>query len=404
MRKRTIEKYLDKYLKSYGKMVFLSGPRQVGKTTLTMSYMEENGGGTYFNWDIMTDQKKFVKNPYFFEEENQTPGNIVILDEIHKYSRWKNYLKGVFDKFGKNFSFIVTGSGRLDLFKKGGDSLLGRYLTLPLFPFSVSELSEGFTVFGDFLNFLNEGLPNKKMSDDVYDSLFELSGFPDPLLRGDKSFYNIWKGERAKLLFREDIRDATKIREISQLEILSHLIADKIGSPLSINSLREDVGVAFETVRDWIKVLSQFYYLFQIRPYAGSLSRTLRKETKVYLFDWAEIDDVPIRFENFVAVHLLKATKTWKSTGEGDIGLRYIRDKEKREVDFVITEKNKPVCLIEVKVNDENLSTNLLFYQDKLNVPVAVQLLHKKGVCKRLSRGNRLQWIVSADRFFEILV
>ena len=404
MRSRTIEKYLDKYLKLYGKMVFLSGPRQVGKTTLSMSYMEKNGGGTYFNWDILTDQKKFVKNPYFFEEENQTPGNIVILDEIHKYSRWKNYLKGAFDKFGKNFSFIVTGSGRLDLFKKGGDSLLGRYLTLPLFPFSVGEWSGELTAFGGFLSFLNEGLPDKKMSDDVYDSLFELSGFPDPLLRGDKSFYNIWKGERAKLLFREDIRDATKIREISQLEILSHLVADRIGSPLSINSLREDVGVAFETVRDWIKVLSQFYYLFQIRPYAGSLSRTLRKETKVYLFDWAEIDDVAIRFENFVAVHLLKATKTWKSTGEGDLALRYIRDKEKREVDFVITEKNKPVCLIEAKVSDEDLSSNLLFYQNKLNVPVAVQLLHKKGVCKRLSRGNMLQWIVSADRFFEILV
>jgi predicted AAA+ superfamily ATPase len=403
MKIRTITKYLDNYLKSLRQMVFLSGPRQSGKTTLATHYVDENGGGVYFNWDVITDQKKMAKDPYFFEKENRTTNNIVVFDEIHKYSRWKNYLKGAYDKYKDDFLFIIAGSGRLDLFKKGGDSLLGRYISLPLFPFTLSELSERFVDFTEFKKYLVEGPPAFSSSTSDYESLFELGGFPAPLLRGDKSYYNIWAQERKTLLIREDIRDATNIRDISLLEILSHLLVERIGNPLSINSLREDVGVAFETVRDWIDVLAQFYYIFQVRPFTGSLKRTLRKETKVYLFDWAEIDDVSVRFENFVATHLLKAVKTWKSLGAGDLHLYYIRDKEKNEVDFVIAEKTKPLCLIEAKTTDDECSKSLLSYQERLKVPVAVQILHKRGVEKRQKKNGYIQWIVSADKWLASL-
>ncbi|MBM4387188.1 MAG: ATP-binding protein [Deltaproteobacteria bacterium] len=269
MKERTPPKYIDDLLRSWRKMIFISGPRQVGKTTLAKAYGEASGGAVYFNWDIITDQKKLARNPYFFEEENRTPNNIVILDEIHKFAKWKNYLKGAYDKYGDEFLFIVTGSGRLDLFKKGGDSLMGRYIPVQLFPFTLSELAGRYVAFGDFRDFLTHGAPEIHASSEDYKALLELGGFPEPFIRGEKTSYNIWHQERKSLLIRADIRDATNIREISLLEMLSHLVVGRIGSPLSINSLREDLGVAFETARDWIEILSRFYYLFQIAPYSG---------------------------------------------------------------------------------------------------------------------------------------
>lgn len=379
-------------------MVFVSGPRQVGKSTMVESYLGSHGDGVRFNWDVLTDQKKFAKNPYFFEEENTTLHNLVWFDEIHKYGRWKNYLKGCFDKYKNDFLFIVTGSGRLDLFKKGGDSLLGRYLTLPLFPFTLAEMERQFTPYIEWKkNLSHDG--DRSFSRKNYETLFNLSGFPDPLFKGEKAYYNLWQQERKTLLIRQDIRDATAIRDLSQLELLSHLLVNRVGSPLSINALREDLGVAFETVRDWIQVLSQFYYLFQIHPQAGSLHRTFRKETKAYLFDWVEIEDPALRFENMVAAHLLKALKTWKSLGEGNLELRYVRDKEKREVDFIVLEQQKPICLVEAKFNDENLSGSLLYYQEKLKVPYAIQLVHKPGIKKKMKKNGKIQWVISADQW-----
>lgn len=398
MKTRTITRYLDNMLKSHRKMVFLSGPRQVGKTTIAESYLAENGGGVYFNWDIVTDQKRLAKNPYFFEEEMRTPHNLVVLDEIHKYSRWKNYLKGAYDKYKNDYLFIVTGSGRLDLFKKGGDSLMGRYISLPIFPFTANELVNVFPTYGDFRDCLAHDMPSPKFSRSDYDALLEFSGFPDPLLKGDHAYYNVWRQERREVLIRKDIRDASNIREISQLEILSHLIAERIGSPLSINALREDVGVAFETARDWVELLSNFYYLFLLKPFTGSLKTAIRKERKTYLFDWTEVEDESAKFENFVALHLLKAVKTWRSVGEGDLHLYYVRDKEKREVDFIIVDGKKPACLIEAKMSEEDVSTNLIYMQERLNVPFAVQILHKSGIEKKMRKNDKIQWVISADR------
>lgn len=161
--------------------------------------------------------------------------------------------------------------------------------------------------------------------------------------------------------------------------------------------------MAFETIRDWILLLEQFFYLFRLAPLTGRLARTLRKENKIFLFDWVEIEDESLRFENFVALHLLKAVRTWKAMGEGEIHLHYIRDKEKREVDFVLSEKGKPICLIECKARDENLAPNLIYFQKKLSVPTAVQVLHKAGVCKKMRSEGLIQWIISADQWLPIL-
>lgn len=389
----------------HGKMAFLSGPRQVGKTTLARQLQKKFAQSLYFNWDLITDQKRLLKDPYFFGDADRDPGKpfLVVFDEIHKYARWKNYLKGAYDGYGADFRFLVTGSGRLDLFNKGGDSLLGRYLKAPLFPLSVGELSGRSPSWADFKHCLADLPPSTPGAAEACGSLLRLSGFPEPFLKADTAFYNAWFQERKSNLVREDIRDASRIRDISLMETLSHLVPDKVGAPLSVNSLKEDVGVAFETVRDWLLLLEQFYYMFRLTPFTGSLARTLKKEAKAYLYDWVEVPQESFRFENMAALHLHKAVQTWRAAGEGDIGLHYVRDKEKREVDFLLTERRRPVCLVECKLSDTDLSPALLHYQERLKVPTAVQLVHKSGVCRKTSRAGMTQWVVSAERWLGVL-
>jgi hypothetical protein len=405
MIERTATSLIREIIEKFNKMAFVSGPRQVGKTTLAKRYQEQFGQSVYFNWDSPLHQKKLLTDPLFFEKENRDPGKpfLVVLDEIHKYARWKNYLKGVYDQGKDDFRFLITGSGRLDLFKRGGDSLLGRYFSIPLFPFSIGELGGILSGLKKFKQAIESPAASSPETREWYLHLFRFSGFPEPFTRGNASFYNRWFSERKTLLLREDIRDASAIREISLLEHLAHLIPERVGSPLSLNALKGDVGVAFETIRDWILLLEQFFYMFRIAPFTGRLARTLRKESKAYLFDWVEIENENLRFENLVALHLLKAVRLWKAMGEGDPHLNYIRDKEKREVDFVLSEKGKAFCLIECKTGEETLSPNLLYFQKKLSVPVAVQMLHKTGICKRLRTEGLTQWIISADRWLAIL-
>jgi uncharacterized protein len=405
MLERTAIPIIREVIAQYHKMAFVSGPRQVGKTTLAKHYQQQFGQGLYRNWDIPPHQKEIVTDPLFFEKKNRDPGKpfLIILDEIHKYARWKNYLKGIYDHGQEDFRFLITGSGRLDLFKKGGDSLLGRYFSVPLFPLTLGELKGKLIGLEEFKSTLASPPPPSAESRQAYSHLYRFSGFPEPFSRGTIPFYRRWFSERKTLLLREDIRDASAIREISLLEHLAHLIPGRIGSPLSLNALKTDIGVAFETIRDWVLLLEQFFYLFRLSPFTGRLARTLRKEQKAYLFDWVEIEDEGLRFENLVALHLLKAVRLWKAMGEEDSQLHYIRDKEKREVDFVLSEKGNPFCLIECKKTEEALSPSLLYFQKQLKVPIAVQILHKSGVCKKLRVEGLTQWVISADQWLTLL-
>ncbi|MBM4395688.1 MAG: ATP-binding protein, partial [Deltaproteobacteria bacterium] len=328
MIERTVLAHLDRVLRDWGKIALLSGPRQVGKTTLARQTMARFGQASFLNWDVVTDQKRLVRKPYFFEAEDQDPGRpfLVALDEFHKYPRWRSYLKGAWDAYHDEFRFLVTGSGRLDLFRKGTDSLVGRAFGVPLDPLSIGELRGSLPDVEAFRAGLDEMPEPTPEAAAALDSLLRFSGFPEPFLRADPRFYRIWFQDRRTMLIRQDVRDATRIRDISLLEVLSHLVPGRVGSPLSLNSLREDVGVAFETVREWIEILCQFYYCFRIAPFAGSLARALRKESKVYLYDWVEVEEPGARFENLVAVHLNKAVKVWRATGAGEVGLHYVRE------------------------------------------------------------------------------
>jgi len=403
---RNIEDLVLQILNSYNKICFISGPRQSGKTTFLKMILERFQQGSYINWDIINHQKKIIKDPYFFENENRDLQErfLVVFDEIHKYKDWKNYLKGCYDGYKDEFNFLVTGSGRLDLFKKGGDSLFGRYFALNLFPFTLGELeNKKFISWDEFEQILLNGFEFKSFKT-TYEQLWNFSGFPEPFLKNNIEFYNIWANERKKTVIKEDIRDAYYIKDISNIEILSTLLPFKVGSPLSINSIREDLNVAFDSIKKWLLILEQFYYIFTVKPYSKSLPRAIKKENKVYLYDWVEIEDNAAKFENLVALHLYKTITLWTQTGKGNFDLYYLRDKEKREVDFLVNKDNQLLFLVEVKLNDTDLSKNLLYFQEKLKVPYAIQVVSKSGVLKKLKRNNYVQYMISADNFLYYLL
>jgi predicted AAA+ superfamily ATPase len=402
---RTSIVLIAEVIEDFNKMAFVSGPRQVGKTTIAKTYQTRFEQSIYLNWDFVPHQKKILTDPTFFERENRDPAKpfLIVFDEIHKYARWKNYLKGAYDQYREEFRFLITGSGRLELFKRRGDSLMGRYFSVPLFPLTVGELTEKLPSLKDFRGCLKEPPKGSKEISERYTNLFRFGGFPEPFSRGSVSFYNRWSAERRTLLVREDIRDVSAVREISSLEHLTHLLPGRIGNPFSINAVREDLNVAFETVRLWLLLLERFFFVFRISPFSVKTTRTLRKEPKLYLFDWAELEKDGVRFENLVALHLLKAVSLWKAMGEEEVRLNYIRDREKREVDFVLSEKGKPLCLIECKEADENPSPSLLYFQTKLAIPVAVQLVHRSGISKKLRTDTGILWIISADRWLSAL-
>lgn len=382
---RGLAPILDEALRTERQMVFVAGPRQVGKTTLARALLEQAGSSElYFNWDIDAHRRALVRDPSGFFRAALPPGRAprprIVLDEIHKYPRWKRFLKGFFDEHGGDLEILVTGSGRLDVYQRGGDSLLGRYHLHHLHPFTVGERLG-----------LPVPTPDRFVSDVVHDpppsdaakaleELERFSGFPEPLFAGRDEKYRRWRRAYERLVIREDLRDLTRIRELGLIESLVTLLPERIGSPLSLNALSIDLGVAFNTVKLWMEWLSRLYFLIELRPFAGKLARTLRREAKVYLFDPTPIADPGAKFENLVALHLAKLCDFWTDQGYGDFALRYVRDKEKREVDFLITEGRRPWLLVESKLGDGQISPALRYFVDRLRpVHGGVQLVRNLG-------------------------
>lgn len=402
---RTLHPFIARIVSGYGKMAFLSGPRQVGKTTLAKDFARRSGPSRYFNWDSESDKKLLLKDPYFFEHSDREPGKkfLLIYDEIHKYRRWKNYLKGAYDTYAEDFSFLVTGSGRLDIYQKGGDSLMGRYFPLPLLPLTLGELLGRSPSLAEFKAGLGAPPSPDPEAAEYSRALMTLGGFPEPFVRAGSDFHGVWSRERRRALLQEDVRSLVALRESELLETTALLLPERVGAPLSINNLREDVGASFPAVRDWLLLLERFYYLFRIPPFAGSLARALRKERKAYLYDWADIPGEGPRFENLVALHLLKAVSLWNAAGGRGVSLHYVRDTQKREADFLLMEGKSVLCLVECKLSDVEPDPALLYFQRALKAPCAVQLTAKSGVCRKLRRDGRAFWVVSADRWLALL-
>lgn len=372
-------------------MVFLAGPRQSGKTTLAKIIAESFSNSLYFSWDIPQQRAEFFNNKHFFEmikrKDSSTP--LIILDEIHKYRDWKNYLKGVYDSSHESYKFLVSGSGRLDIYQKGGDSLAGRYFLFHLWPFTVAELGKRNSSMKSFMkNPLHISMDRHKELKEIWLKLAELSGFPEPYLSGRKTTYRRWSGIYAQQLIREDIRDLTDIKAINDMETLYLLLPSRTGSPLSFQSLARDMNVSYNSVRSWISVFERFFLVFSLKPWTARIARAVQKESKVYLLDAPRIKDAAARFENMVALELLRAVTSWNNMGHGNFTLHFIRNKEKQEVDFLIAEGNEPFLLIEAKLSDTTPTAALKKFQNSLNVP-AVQLVEEGATFTLSSNGGQ---------------
>ncbi|MGI9249600.1 MAG: ATP-binding protein [Pseudohongiellaceae bacterium] len=327
------------------KMVFVAGPRQVGKTTLAQKLPGASKG--YLNWDVAEHREQILKR-----ELPNSP--LWIFDEIHKYRQWRNYLKGLYDNRRTGQRILVTGSGRLDLYRFGGDSLQGRYHLLRLHPFTVAEL--GLKTSGELQTLLN------------------LSGFPEPFLGGSKTQARRWSREYRTRLVSEEVASLERIRDLGQLELLMLRLPDLVGSPLSINAIREDLQISHKAASAWLDALERLYAIFRLTPFGSTRIRAVKKERKHYHFDWSLVARDSARFENLVASHLLKWVH-YKQDVEGlDYELNYFRDTDGREVDFVITDRREPVLLVECKWADADIDKSLRYLSAKFPKAEAWQL------------------------------
>lgn len=354
------------------KMVFVGGPRQVGKTTLAKHLLPEQSG--YLNWDIPQHREQILKRelpdvPYW------------VFDEIHKYRSWRNYLKGVYDQFGAERKILVTGSARLDYYRRGGDSLQGRYHYLRLHPFTIAELDTD--------------------SSEDFMQLLRLGGFPEPFMSGSEIEAKRWSSEYRHRLIQEDLLTLENVRDLSTLELLMLRLPALVGSPLSINALREDLQVSHKAVTSWIEIFERLYAVFRLSPFGAPQIRAVKKEQKHYHYDWSIVEDDGDRFENMVAMHLLKWVHYLQDTEARDIELRYFRDVDGREVDFIIVENSKPTLAIECKWKEHNVSDSLKYFKKRFPDCEAWQLTSVGN--KDFISGDKIR-VCQAIKFLQSLV
>ncbi|MCD6224355.1 MAG: ATP-binding protein [Deltaproteobacteria bacterium] len=404
-----IRRHLNKIAFSSGfgrQMRFVTGPRQTGKTTVAKHFIEKLCfNKLYYNWDNRRVRDDYIKDNHFFVSDlyNESPDESgrrwILMDEIHKYPNWKNILKDFFDCYGEDAVFIITGSARLDMMRKSGDSLAGRYFTFRLNPVTLQELAGS-----KFLEppkhasiLIKNRLDSPIYKKDELAALLRFSGFPEPLLAGTIRFHTRWRRSYLDTLVREDLRELTQIRELEKTAVLMHLLPDRISAPLSINSLSRDLACSFATTANYLKALELGYLIFRISPYHKKIARSLKKEQKTYFYDWTRVTRESARFENYVAVELKVWTDLWTDAGTGEFNLYYIRDRDGRETDFLITRDAIPWLLVEAR-----FSSSKIDYHHKKNRAVLgnipfVQVLQENNVTEKYEDGI---YQMSASRFF----
>lgn len=361
---------MDRFLKKQiledlnEKMVFLAGPRQVGKTTLAKSLFKKM---QYLNWDIDEDRSLILKKQF-------SKADLWVFDEIHKFKTWRNYLKGLYDKAGKDQKILVTGSARLDVLRKGGDSLQGRYHFLRLMPLSFKELGMSTTKDAQLL--------------------FDLSGFPEPFFSNSKTKCNRWSRAYQERVVRQEVATNELIQDLGNMEILLGRLPDMVGGSLSINALQEDLQISHKTLSNWMDVFERLYTVFRVPPFGPPKIKAIKKERKLFFFDWNVIADPGSRFENFVAVHLLKWIYYQQDVEGRRLELRYYRDKVGREVDFVILENNLPIILIEAKIGDAEISRGLTYLKQKFPKVRAMQVHLNGKKCYQSENGVKVGPVV----------
>ena len=367
---RLYDTMLAEHLESHRQMAFVVGPRQVGKTTTCRGL-----SSGYLNWDNSDDRRVILQGPAAtarrlgLDRLSRKPP-VAVFDELHKFARWKSFLKGFYDTYGDSVRAIVTGSSRMDAYRRGGDSLMGRYFLYRMHPFTVAEMATQ-----DLPDPRRIVRPPQQTSEEDFDALWRHGGYPEPFLKRDLRFTRRWRSLRQQQLLREDIRDLTRIQELGQIEALVSVLMERSGDQLVFSSLARQVQVSQDTLSRWIRTLCGFQLGFLLRPWFKNISKSLRKEPKWFLRDWSNIADEGKRAETFVACHLLKAVEGWTDLGLGEFRLGYLRDSLKREVDFVVVRDRKPWMLMEVKKADAKPSDSLACFQGQTKAPFAFQVV-----------------------------
>jgi predicted AAA+ superfamily ATPase len=337
--KRYLSDHITKDLQS--KIVLLGGPRQVGKTTISKSLYAST---QYLNFDIMSDR------PIIMRGEWSKSVDLVVLDELHKLKNWKNLLKGAFDERGVRPRILVTGSARLDTAKKMGDSLAGRHFYWKLHPLCCKEL---------------RGYDEPQV---VMKSLMRLSGFPEPFFSNDQIFYQRWAKSHLDIILRQDLLDLESVSDIVGIETLIELLSTRVGQITSYQSLAEDLQRSATTVKRWIQLLENLFVIFRVTPWTKKVSRTLLKAPKFYFYDCARVQgDVGAKFENFVACSLLKEVDLVNDQYGQKLNLRYLRDAEKHELDFVVADNQKMHLVVEAKYSDGDFAPGFRAFSDSIS-------------------------------------
>jgi predicted AAA+ superfamily ATPase len=364
-RRRYLEAPIKEDLAS--KMVFLAGPRQVGKTTLARQLLATSTGGVYLNWDNRDDRREI--------RAARWPGGnaLVVLDELHKWRSWKSWVKGEYDKHSDRLRFLVTGSARLDIYRRGGDSLQGRYHHYRLHPFTLRELQTRGAI--------EPPSPGAELriparaSRETLAALVKFGGFPEPFLAQSERIARRWQRERLERFIREDVRDLETVRDLSSLQIMTDLLPERVGSPLSLNALREDLEASHRAVTLWTEILERLYHVFRLRPYASTKVRGLRKMPKLYLWDWSLVSEPGPRLENLVALHLLKLVHFLQDRDGHSVDLKYVRDRSGKELDFLVMVGQKPWFAVEVKLAATQIDPALVYFRERLKIPWVYQVV-----------------------------
>lgn len=332
------------------KIVLLVGPRQTGKTWISKSVMSHYRDPLYLNFDQLTDRQIIIEQSWLDNVD------LLILDELHKMEGWKNYLKGLYDTKPTTMHLLVTGSARLDIFDRLGDSLAGRYFRHRLLPLSSSELKK-----------LNVNYTSTQ--------LIERGGFPEPFLAENDTEAQRWRMQYMNSMLSTDVFEFDKIQNIKAIQLIFKLLQNRVGSPISLQALSEDVKVAPTTVKKYIQILEALFLIFIVTPFSNNIARSVLKEPKIYFFDNGMVEgDLGARYENYVALSLLKHCYAKVDYAAENYQLQYIRTKDGKEVDFAITKQEKIEALLEVKHKDKKISSNLLYFCEKYQLP-GIQLV-----------------------------
>ena len=359
-----MERYLEKFIRKdlEEKIVLLSGPRQVGKTTLSKQLTTHR---VYLNYDASSDRR------IIHAQEWDRDAELVIFDELHKMKKWKSWIKGIYDTEGISPSLLVTGSARLDTYRKGGESLAGRFFYYRLHPLTVKEIC----------SYLGE------KSETALDKLLKLGGFPEPYLKDSETFAKRFRRIHTDTIVREDLLDLERVRDIKSIEILIDLLRTRVGSTTSYTAIANDLQVSIHTVKHWLQILENLYIIFPVRPYHKNIARSLLKESKYYLYDTGAVEgDLGAKLENTVACALLRDLHLIEDTTGSRVSLHYLRDKEKHEVDFLPVVDNRPLCMIEVKASEENFSPSLFRFHRKLEHTKPYQIVY--GLKRKKSKDG----------------